>query len=154
MKHLTGRTPLTLSLVQELLDTRNVHKHTSLPSVNIQGKDIVRVDKYLGVHLNNKLDWTYNTEAIYKKGQSGLFLLRRLRSFEMQGELLKTFFYSVVASAIFYGVVCWGSSISTARDWTNRSGSSAQSWGFYRRWEKEDGSKTIIIAGERLSPPV
>ncbi|KAI5100952.1 hypothetical protein C0J45_9938 [Silurus meridionalis] len=81
-----------------------------------QGRDIVRVDsyKYLGVHLNNKLDWTNNTEAIYKKGQSRLFLLRRLRSFGVQGELLKTLFDSVVASAIFYGVVCWGSSISTA----------------------------------------
>ncbi|KAF7695156.1 hypothetical protein HF521_006879 [Silurus meridionalis] len=65
-------------------------------------------------HLNNKLEWTDNTEAIYKKGQSRLFLLRRLRSFGVQGELLKTFFDSVVASAIFYGVVCWGSSISTA----------------------------------------
>ncbi|KAI5090955.1 hypothetical protein C0J45_19816 [Silurus meridionalis] len=87
-----------------------------LSPVNIQGKDIVRVDsyKYLGVHLNNKLDWTDNTEAIYKKGQSRLFLLRRLRSFGVQEELLKTFFVSVVASAIFYGVVCWGSSISTA----------------------------------------
>ncbi|KAI5613842.1 hypothetical protein C0J50_11272 [Silurus asotus] len=62
--------------------------------VNIQEKDIVRVDfyKYLGVHLNNKLDWTDNTEAIYKKGQNRLFLLRRLRSFGVQGELLKTFF--------------------------------------------------------------
>ncbi|KAI5105020.1 hypothetical protein C0J45_4692 [Silurus meridionalis] len=92
------------------------HKQTSLPPVNIQGKDIVRVDsyKYLGAHLNNKLDWTDNTEAIYKKGQSRLFLLRRLRSFGVQGELLKTFSDSVVASAIFYGVVCWGSSISTA----------------------------------------
>ena len=32
----------------------------------------------------------------------------------MQGALLKTFYDSVVASAIFYGVVCWGSSISGA----------------------------------------
>lgn len=102
---------------KELVVDFRRHKHTSsLPLVNIQGKDIVRVDsyKYLGVHLNNKLDWTDNTEAIYKKGQSRLFLLRRLRSFGVQGELLKSFFDSVVASAIFYGVVCWGSSISTA----------------------------------------
>ncbi|KAK3527069.1 hypothetical protein QTP86_008800 [Hemibagrus guttatus] len=92
------------------------HKHPSPPPVNIQGKDIERVDsyKYLGVHLNNKLDWTDNTEAIYRKGQSRLFLLRRLWSFGVQGALLKTFFDSVVASAIFYGVVCWCSSISTA----------------------------------------
>ena len=32
----------------------------------------------------------------------------------MQGALLRTFFDTVVASAIFFGVVCWGSSISTA----------------------------------------
>ena len=31
----------------------------------------------------------------------------------MQRALLKTFYDTVVASAIFYGVVCWGSSIST-----------------------------------------
>ena len=70
--------------------------------------------KYLGVHLNNKLDWTDNTAALYRKGQSRLHLLRRLRSFGVQGALLRTFYDAVVASAIFYGVVCWGSSISTA----------------------------------------
>ncbi|KAI4890274.1 hypothetical protein NFI96_014045, partial [Prochilodus magdalenae] len=69
---------------------------------------------YLGVHLNNKLDWTDNTAALYRKGQSRLHLLRRLRCFGVQGALLRTFFDAVVASAIFYGVVCWGSSISTA----------------------------------------
>ncbi|KAI4877474.1 hypothetical protein NFI96_030848, partial [Prochilodus magdalenae] len=56
----------------------------------------------------------FNTTALHKKGQSRLYLLRRLRSFGVQGALLRTFFDTVVASAIFYGVVCWGSSISTA----------------------------------------
>lgn len=32
----------------------------------------------------------------------------------MEGGLLKTFFHSVVMSAIFYDVVCWNSSLSTA----------------------------------------
>ncbi|KAI4898445.1 hypothetical protein NFI96_000501 [Prochilodus magdalenae] len=84
--------------------------------VNIQGTDIERVDsyKYLGVHLNNKLDWSVNTTALHKKGQSRLYLLRRLRSLGVQGAVLRTFFNTVVASAIFYGVVCWGISISMA----------------------------------------
>ncbi|CAM4427607.1 unnamed protein product [Leuciscus chuanchicus] len=62
------------------------------PLVNIQGRDIERVDtyKYLGVHLNNKLDWTHNTNALYKRGQSRLYFLRRLRSFGVTGPLLKT----------------------------------------------------------------
>ncbi|KAI3357232.1 hypothetical protein L3Q82_015471, partial [Scortum barcoo] len=44
--------------------------------VNIQGLDIerVRTYKYLGVHLNNKLDWTDNTDSLYKKGQSRLLV--------------------------------------------------------------------------------
>ena len=48
------------------------------------------------------------------KGQSRLHLLRKLRSFGVHGALLTSFYDSVVASAIFYGVVCWSSSISAA----------------------------------------
>ncbi|TWW61412.1 hypothetical protein D4764_04G0000580 [Takifugu flavidus] len=82
--------------------------------VNVLGTDVdvVESSKYLGVHLNNNLDWTHNTDALVKKGNSRLFLLRRLRS---QGPLLRTFYDSVVGSAIFYGTVCWSSSI-TDRD--------------------------------------
>ncbi|KAI3377309.1 hypothetical protein L3Q82_008516, partial [Scortum barcoo] len=74
--------------------------------------DTVKSYKYLGVHLNDNLDWSDNTNALVKKGNSRLFLLRRLRSFGVQGPLLRTFYDSVVASAIFYGIVCWASSIT------------------------------------------
>ncbi|TWW62507.1 hypothetical protein D4764_04G0011540 [Takifugu flavidus] len=40
---------------------------------------------------------------------------KRLRSFGVQGPLLRTFYDSVVGSAIFYRIVCWSSSI-TDRD--------------------------------------
>jgi len=53
--------------------------------------------------LNNKLD---HTHALYKKGQS--------RPSAEETEVLWTFFDSAVGSAIFDGVVCWSSSISTA----------------------------------------
>ena len=40
--------------------------------VNIQGLDITFVEeyKYLGVHINNKLDWTRNTDVLYSLGLS------------------------------------------------------------------------------------
>ncbi len=49
-------------------------------SVIIQREEVERVDscKYLGVHINNKPDWSHNTDALYRKGQSRLFFLRRL----------------------------------------------------------------------------
>lgn len=37
------------------------------------------------------LVWTHNTDALYRKGQSWLYLLRRLRFFGVTGAVLKTF---------------------------------------------------------------
>ncbi|TWW64750.1 hypothetical protein D4764_22G0003970 [Takifugu flavidus] len=99
-----------------VVDFRRCNNPPPAP-VNILGTDVDVVEsyKYLCVHLNNNLDWTHNTDALVKKGNSRLFLLRRLRSFGVQGPLLRTFYDSVVGSAIFYGIVCWSSSI-TDRD--------------------------------------
>lgn len=35
--------------------------------------EIVKSYKYLGVELDNKLEWSTNTEAVYKKGLSQLY---------------------------------------------------------------------------------
>ena len=76
---------------------------------------MVQSYRYLGVHLDSKLDWSVNTDEVYRKGQSKLFFLRRLRSFDVCGEMLHMFYQSVVASTIFYAAVCWGGS-ATDRD--------------------------------------
>ena len=105
------------------------------------GIGIVGSYKYQEVHLNNKLDWTDHTAASYKEGQNRLHLLRKLRSFGVQGVLQTTFYDSVVASTIFYGEVCWSSSISAAG--RERLGLSrpAPSWDALltqcRWWERE-----------------
>lgn len=70
-------------------------RNKPLPSpVSISGRDVDLVDtyKYLGVTLDNKLDWSANTEAIYKKGQSRLYFLRRLRSFNVCNKMLQMFY--------------------------------------------------------------
>ena len=84
-----------------------------LLQVSIEGVSVEVVNnyKYLGVHMDNKLDWSANIDAIYKKGQSRLYFLRRLRSFNVCSKLLRMFYQSVVASILFYAVVCWGGSI-------------------------------------------
>ena len=64
------------------------HRHRqSCTQVNIKGTDteMVTSHKYLGAHWNNKLDWTDHTAATYKKGQSRLNLLRKLRSLSAGG---------------------------------------------------------------------
>ncbi|XP_059829971.1 uncharacterized protein LOC132396450 isoform X1 [Hypanus sabinus] len=88
--------------------------------VSIQGVsvDIVEDYRYLGIRMDNKLDWSKNTEAVYKKGQNHLYFLRRLRSFNICRMMLRMFYQSVLASAIMLAVVCWGSRLRVAD--TNR----------------------------------
>ena len=84
-----------------------------LQPVNIQGKDIAVVQTYkFLVHLDDKLNWSANAGALYKKGQSGLFFLRKLRSFDVCKEMLLMFYQSVMASVLFYAAVCWGGNMS------------------------------------------
>ncbi|KAK7880072.1 hypothetical protein WMY93_033264 [Mugilogobius chulae] len=89
--------PLSLLFLSLSFGTSGTPLSIAPPPVNIQERNIERVDSYkvLGVHLNNKLDWTHNTDALYRKGQSRLYLLRRLRSFGVRGPLLRTFYDSV-----------------------------------------------------------
>lgn len=44
-----------------------------LQPVNIKGEDVevVQTYKYLGVHLDNKLDWSTNTDELYKRDKAG-----------------------------------------------------------------------------------
>ncbi|KAI3362900.1 hypothetical protein L3Q82_011492, partial [Scortum barcoo] len=80
----------------------------------LEGAEVEAVDsyRYLGLWLDNKLDWTTHTSHLYGKTQSRMYFLRRLRSFNICSKLLQMFYQSVVASVLFYTVVCWGGSIS------------------------------------------
>ena len=110
--HLQLNTSKTKEMV---VDFRRKKPH--LQPVSIEGVDVevVRTYKYLGLQLDNKLDWTANMEAVHRKGQSRLYFLRRLGSFNICKKLLQMFYQSVVASVRFYAVVCWGGS-SRRRD--------------------------------------
>ena len=50
--------------------------------------------------MDNRLDWRHNTDAVYKKGQSRLYFLRKLRSFSVCSKMLHIFYKSVVERAI------------------------------------------------------
>ena len=75
--------------------------------------EVVEDYKYFGVTSNHRLDW-----SSYKKGMRRLYFLRKLRSFNMCSKMLEIFYQSVVASVLFFAVVCWGSSIGASD--TNR----------------------------------
>lgn len=91
--------------------------------------------------FRNKLDWSDNITELYKRDQSHLYLLRRLRSFGVQGLLLKSFYNSVVASAIFYAVGCWCGAAEGEKKRLNklicRIGSEGVPWTHWRCCERK-----------------
>ena len=107
LNHLQLNTTKTKEIVVDFQRTKRALLPVSIEGVNVE---VVSMYKYLGVHLDHKLDWSANTDAVYKKGQSRLYFLRRLRSFNICSKLLGMFYQSVVASVLFYAVVCWGGS--------------------------------------------
>ena len=84
---------------------------TPCQSVCIDGGEIetAQTCKYLWVVLDNKLEWSANIETVYRRGQSRLFFLRWLRSFNVCSDMMCMFYHTVIESALFYAVVCWGS---------------------------------------------
>lgn len=89
-QHLLLNTNKTKELVVDFRRTTQTHT-----AVSIQCFKIVDSFKYLGVLMNDELDWSSSTTAIYKTGQRCLHLLRRQRSFGVSRALLQTFFMTM-----------------------------------------------------------
>ncbi|KAI4872034.1 hypothetical protein NFI96_006517 [Prochilodus magdalenae] len=99
---------LNTSKTKEMVvDFRRVRPLTQ--PVFIEGVEVemVRTYRYLGLHLDERLDWSANTDILYRKGRSRLYFLRRLGSFNICRKLLQMFYQTVVSSCLFYAVVCW-----------------------------------------------
>ena len=107
----SGEHHLVAKTKEMVVEFRRARPELSTISILGDKVQVVESYKYLGVHMNNKLDWKQQTEAVYKKGQSRLCFLRKLRSFKVCSKTLCMFYQSVVASAIFFAAISWGSGI-------------------------------------------
>ena len=66
-----------------VIDFRRQENNTEV--IMTKEKEEVRMEtfKYLGVILDNKLTWKNNTDVIVSKTKSGMYCLRKLRSFNI-----------------------------------------------------------------------
>ena len=75
----------------------------------IEQKDHV---KYLGVFMDEHLNWKYQISSVAKKISRGIGIIAKLRSF-LDPMLLRNIYYCLVFSHLSYGVEAWGSACST-----------------------------------------
>ncbi|KAI3356587.1 hypothetical protein L3Q82_017787, partial [Scortum barcoo] len=131
-----------------VVDFRRPRPHPEPVIINGDCVEVVHTYKYLGMQLDDKLDWTANTDALCRKGQSRLYFLRRLASFNICKKLLQIFYQSVVASALLYAVVCWGGSLkkkehSTA--WPGQTDSNLSTMGKTKELSKDTRDKIVDL---------
>ena len=85
------------------------------PNIQIGSSDIIKeVDhaKMLGLVIQTNLQWNLNTEYIFNKAASKLWLLRRLKHFNLDAEILTDFYIKEVRIILEYAVPVWFSGIT------------------------------------------
>ena len=53
-----------------------------------------------------------HTDAMLKKVHTGLYCLRKLRSFNLCSQLLQSFYTSTMLSVLTIGLICWGGTLT------------------------------------------
>ena len=78
--------------------------------LRINGKDIEQVSsyKYLGIHIDNNINWQLQATTVYKKINKRMFFLRKLRNFYVDNTLLSLFYTSSIQSLITFCIIGWG----------------------------------------------
>ena len=71
--------------------------------------------KYLGVLLDQHLNWKYHIKNVALKVSRGLGILAKLKPF-LKDKLIRTIYFSVVYSHLYYGIQAWGSADPTTRN--------------------------------------
>lgn len=69
--------------------------------------EIVPKYKYLGVVIDEKLNWVEQSKHVLAKGHVRLHFLRKLKSFHVDKTILKLFYTTVIESTILYGCLSW-----------------------------------------------
>jgi len=79
------------------------------PNLKILDKCIEYVDNFnfLGIVIDNRLNWKYHIENVTRKISKAICILSRLKHY-LPRSCLKTIYDSLVNSHLNYGLLCWG----------------------------------------------
>ena len=65
--------------------------------------------KFLGLHINNTINWKNHIKEITPKLSSACFAIRSLQQF-LNSSILKTIYFAYFHSIMSYGIIFWGNS--------------------------------------------
>ena len=104
---------LNVSKTKELIiDFRRNSNTAKECIIHKESVEIVTSYKYLGTIFDDHLKFDVNTEAIVKRGQQRIHLLRKLNSFSVSPVILCRFYQSFIESLLSFSFICWFHSLT------------------------------------------
>ncbi|XP_025101682.1 uncharacterized protein LOC112568566 [Pomacea canaliculata] len=99
---------LNVGKTKELVIDQRKGKEMSTPLV-IGNEEVERVTtfKYLGTVIDDSLNFTEHVGTVHKKAQQRLYLIRKLRSFNVSEHILVDVYRALVESVITFNIVSW-----------------------------------------------
>ena len=80
--------------------------------INNQEVEIVKSFKYLGTVLDWRLSFCEHVDYVYKRAQQRLFLLRKLKSFDVSQHILQLVYRSLIESVLSFNIITWYGNVS------------------------------------------
>ena len=83
--------------------------HPLSTPLRLEGQVVEQVEsfKYLGTLIDHRLTFTLHADTIYKKAQQRMYLVRRLKGFEVREDILSRVYQSLIESVVSFNITSW-----------------------------------------------
>ena len=85
----------------------------AIPPLKIKDEtvEVTTTYKYLGLTIDNKISWEDHVSTIIKKVNQRLYFIRKLKSFNVDTQIMETFYIMAIQSVISFGITCYGGNL-------------------------------------------
>ena len=90
-----------------IVDFRKLPVDHSVLHIGGEIVETVSEYKYLGTIIDDNFNFSKNTDAVYKKVQSRMYYVRRLRKLNVDSRIMELFYSSIVQSVLSFSIACW-----------------------------------------------
>ena len=88
----------TMEMFVDFRKDRNEYETLSIKNEDVK---VVRSYKYLGVYMNDQLNFSENAQYIFKKG------IQRIHFMNVDKQIMSLFYRSIVESVMSYCIISW-----------------------------------------------
>ena len=83
---------------------RNEYETLSIKNEDVK---VVRSYKYLGVYIDDQLNFSENAQYLFKKGIQRIHFLRLLNNMNVDKQIMSLFYRTIVESVMSYCIISW-----------------------------------------------